>query len=228
MPLLQEKLTERVSLSRVGDPSLIPAALAFIRAMGKRGPLFAAFLAVVFYSGARPSEVAALCLRHCTLPETGWGVLVLTKSAAAAGAAWTDSGAVRDDRGLKLRAAGDERRVPIPPVLVAVLRAHVVAKHIRGGLLFTTGTGAMLSEAEVGEFWHAGRAAAMPDAAPEALARVYDLRHAAASVWLRTVPVGVVAERLGHSAEMCLRVHFHHIMGDEPRWNDAIEAAMPV
>ena len=67
----------------------------------------------------------------------------------------------------------------------------------------------------------------MPDAAPEALARVYDLRHAAASVWLRTVPVGVVAERR-HSAEMCLRVHFHHIRGDEPRWNDAIEAAMPV
>jgi integrase len=172
--------------------------------------------------------VAALCLRHCTLPETGWGVLVLTKSAAAAGAAWTDSGAVRDDRGLKLRAAGDERRVPIPPVLVAVLRAHVAAKHILGGLLFTTGTGAMLSEAEVGEFWHAGRAAAMPDAAPEALARVYDLRHAAASVWLRTVPVGVVAERLDHSAALCLAVYAHHIMGDEPRWNGAIEDAMPV
>jgi len=135
---------------------------------------------------------------------------------------------VRDDRGLKLRAAGDERRVRIPPVLVAALHAHVAAKHIRAGLLFTTGTGAMLSEAELGEFWHAGRAAAMPDAAPEALARVYDLRHAAASVWLRTVPVGVVAERLGHSAEMCLRVYADHIMGDEPRWNDAIEAAMPV
>jgi len=223
-----QQATERVSRSVVGDPTLIPAALAHIRTIGKRGALFAAFLATVFYSGARPSEVAALRLEHCDLPESGWGSLLLRKSAAAAGTAWTDSREVRDDRGLKLRAAGDQRRVPIRPVLVRVLREHVAARGIRSGLLFTTVTGAMLSESEVGEFWHAGRTAAMPDAAPEALARVYDLRHAAASLWLRTVPVGVVAERLGHSASMCLRVYHHLIEGDEPRWNSAIEQTMPV
>ena len=223
-----QQATERVSRSVVGDPSLIPAALAHIRGMGKRGALFAAFLAVVFYSGARPGEVAALCLEHCHLPTSGWGVLTLSKSAAAAGTAWTDSGEVRDDRGLKLRAEGDERRVPIPPVLVGVLREFVATAGIRSGRLFTTATGAMLSESEVGEFWHGGRAAAMPDAAPEALVRVYDLRHAAASLWLRTVPVGVVAARLGHSPEMCLRVYHHLIEGDEARWNEAIEDAMPV
>lgn len=144
----------------------------------------------MFYSGARPSEVASLRLEHCTLPKTGWGLLLLRKSAAAAGTTWTDSGEVRDDGGLKLRAAGDERPVPIPPVLVAVLRAHVAVKAIRGGLMFTTSSGAMLSESEVGEFWHAGRAAVMLDAAPEALARVYDLRHAAASLWLRSAGRG--------------------------------------
>jgi len=223
-----QRPTEQISQSVVGDPSLIPAALAHVRGMGKRGPKFAAFLSTVFYAGARPSEVAALRLEHCYLPETGWGVLTLSKSAASAGTAWTDSGKVRDDRGLKLRAAGDQRRVPIHPVLGRVLREHIADSGIKSGLLFTTRTGEMLSADEVRVFWGAGRAATMPDAAPEALARVYDLRHAAASLWLRTVPVGVVAERLGHSPEMTLRVYAHHIEGDEPRWNTAIEQAMPV
>lgn len=172
-------------------------------------------------------------LEHCTLPKTGWGLLLLRKSAAAAGTAWTDSGEVRDDRGLKLRAAGDER--PATNALCLSRRcwwrccAHTSrSRPSGGGLVFTTSSGAMLSESEVGEFWHAGRAAVMPDAAPEALARVYDLRHAAASLWLRSAPVGVVAERLGHTAEMCLRIYAHHISGDEPRWNAAIEDAMPV
>lgn len=112
--------------------------------------------------------------------------------------------------------------------MVRILREHIAARELASGLLFTTGPGGMLSEAEVSVFWRAGRAAAMPDAAPEALARVYDLRHAAASVWLRSAPVGVVAERLGHSPEMCLRVYCHLLSGDEPRWNAAIEGAMPV
>lgn len=223
-----QRATERITQSSIGDPELIPAALRQVRGMGERGPVYAAFLSVVFYSGARPSEVAALRVQNCTLPATGWGALVLQNSAAAAGTAWTDSGEARDNRGLKLRAAGDQRRVPIHPELVRILREHITTRELTSGLLFTTSTGAMLSEAEVSVFWRAGRAVAMPDAAPEALARVYDLRHAAASLWLRSAPVGVVAERLGNEPAILLRTYHHMISGDEPRWNAAIEGAMPV
>ncbi|GGN07673.1 site-specific integrase [Terrabacter tumescens] len=216
-----------VTATTVAHPELIPAALRAVAAKGPRGPVFAAFLACVFYAGLRPSEAASLQLGHCELPETGWGRLRLRKSAAAAGTAWTDSGAVRDDRGLKRRQAGAERPVPIPPVLVQMLREFAQSRRISSGLLFTTGQGSMLSESEVGEFWRAGRRLAMPDAEEETLARVYDLRHAAASLWLRDVPVGVVAARLGHSPEVCLRVYHHLIPGDEERWNEAIAATLP-
>jgi len=52
----------------------------------------------------------------------GWGRLTPTGSAKRVGAAWTDDGAAVDQRQLKHRARD---AVPIPPVLVAILRDHI-------------------------------------------------------------------------------------------------------
>lgn len=220
--------TETISETSVASVALVPAALRAIAAKGARGFVFAAALAVVFYAGARPAEAVALRLEHCDLPETGWGALRLRKSAPSAGGAWTDSGDTRDDRGLKRRQSGTVRRVPIPPVLVAILRALVTRQELTSGLLFTTTTGAMLSESELGEFWRYGRSVSMPGAAVEDLARVYDLRHACASLWLLSVPVVKVAAWLGHSAAVCSSTYFHVIPSDEDRWYPAMEASLPV
>jgi hypothetical protein len=62
------------------------------------------------------------------LPRTGWGRIVLSASASRAGRAWTDEGTARQERGLRHRAGNETRTIPIPPVLVRLLRAgHGVA-----------------------------------------------------------------------------------------------------
>jgi hypothetical protein len=38
---------------------------------------------------------------------------------------WTDTDSAHDERGLKHRASDETRRVPIPPELVVILRAHI-------------------------------------------------------------------------------------------------------
>lgn len=56
------------------------------------------FVKTLYLSGARQSEVAALRVTDYNLPDSGWGVLFLRKSAAEAGKSFTGGGKVRDDR----------------------------------------------------------------------------------------------------------------------------------
>ena len=84
------------------------------------------------------------------LPKTGWGRIVLSASASRAGRAWTDEGTARQERGLKHRADNETRTIPIPPVLVRRLRAHIkrfgttldgrVFQSARGGILQDSAT----------------------------------------------------------------------------------------
>jgi len=81
----------------------------------------------------RPSEVAALTREGCHLPGSGWGHLIFADSSPAAGRAYIDDGQVHEHRGPKGRTKGRPnptarrpvRKVPIPPELVQLLRAHL-------------------------------------------------------------------------------------------------------
>ena len=81
----------------------------------------------------RPSEVAALKLSACELPEDGWGWLTIADASTTAGRAYTDDGQTHEHRGLKGRTRGrpgtrarkPSRRIPAPPELVAMLREHI-------------------------------------------------------------------------------------------------------
>ncbi|MEU8548044.1 hypothetical protein AB0C81_13760 [Streptomyces roseoverticillatus] len=73
------------------------------------------------YAAARPAEAASLLRANCTLPDEGWGEIILAKSTARIGSAWTDTGESYGSRGLKRRA----RNVPVPPVFVQTLREHI-------------------------------------------------------------------------------------------------------
>jgi hypothetical protein len=117
----------------VGSPVLVAAMLHACGTIGKRqGPRFVAFYGCMFYALMRPSEVAALTRQACHLPDSGWGHLVFADASPAAGRAYTDDGQVHEDRGLKGRTRGRPtprarrpvRKVPIPPELVELLRAH--------------------------------------------------------------------------------------------------------
>ena len=120
--------------------------------------------------------------------------------------------------------------MPIPPVLVRMLRQHL---HAFGtapdGRLFRGARGGMLSESVYGRAWHAARQAALgADLAATALARrPYDLRHAALSLWVNaTGAPAEVAARAGNSARVLHEVYLHCTDGQDDTVSQRIEDAL--
>ena len=69
------------------------------------------FFGCPYYAALR----SALREADCVLPARGWGRIDLAASWPCAGTGWTDDGASREERGLKHRAPGETRSIPIPP-----------------------------------------------------------------------------------------------------------------
>jgi integrase len=169
-----------------------------------RGRRLWAFFACLYYAGLRPGEALGLRASDCHLPEKGWGSLVVWETRPTAGRRWTDTGQSHDRRGLKNRPQDDIRHVPIPPVLIRSLRAHLNEFGTSvDGRLFTNERGGIPGASTYSRVWTEARLLALtPDqvASPMA-ARPYDLRHAALSTWLNSgVDPTEVAERAGNSS----------------------------
>ncbi|MEU5429973.1 site-specific integrase [Streptomyces olivoreticuli] len=124
-------------------------AVSYVGSVNRnRGRRLVAFFGCILYAAMRPAEVVGLRLADCYLPETGWGMLTLRETRPVSGKRWTDTGERHDRRGLKMRDPEADRPVPIPPELVAMLRAHLkefgtasdgrVFQNERGGLVGTT------------------------------------------------------------------------------------------
>ncbi|MGW2147499.1 tyrosine-type recombinase/integrase [Nonomuraea bangladeshensis] len=198
----------------------------------KRGPRLKALFACIYYAALRPEEAADLRLTNCTLPETGWGLIVLETARPQATKRWTDSGQTHESRSLKHRADKETREIPIPPVLVAMLREHV-AKFgtAKDGRIFSTGTGGTYSSSAHSYVWQEARKLALTPAqvASSLAARPYDLRHAAVSLWLNAgVPAPEVAKRAGHSVDVLLRVYAKCMDGQQEQINGKINAALDI
>lgn len=105
--------------------------LAVTSYIGRRqGPRFVVFYGCMFYAMMRPSEVTSLSKDGCQLPDQGWGRLIFADASPAAGRDFTNDGRVHESKGLKGRARQSSARratrsVPIPPELVAMIRAHI-------------------------------------------------------------------------------------------------------
>jgi len=196
----------------------------------RQGPRFQAFYGCMFYAMMRPSEVAALTRDGCHLPDSGWGHLIFADASPAPGQAYTDDGQVHEHRGLKGRTKGRPapsarrpvRKVPIPPELVALLRAHIeqfgVAQDRR---LFRSENGNPIQPSTWWQVWQKVRAASLT---PEHLAtpllkRPYDLRHSGVTWRLNSgVPPAEVAAWAGHSVEMLMRIYARCVAGLEDVW----------
>jgi hypothetical protein len=77
------------------------------------------------YAALRPEEAVELRPGNvASLPDLGWGELILTGSEPRSGTWWTDSGSARQRRELKHRPRGETRPVPIHPELVMLLSQH--------------------------------------------------------------------------------------------------------
>ncbi|MEO3775848.1 hypothetical protein ABGB16_03135 [Micromonospora sp. B11E3] len=240
----------------VANPVQVAAILEAVTALGDRADRMKAFFGCLYYAGTRPSEAAGLRRHDCQLPgrcldcgerladvtvsgigpcqhekiEYGWGRITLAETAPRAGTAWTDDGQPHERRGLKHRARTDTRPVPIPPRLVELLAAHVRSHGVAADGRFFRGLhGGPLSESVYDRWWKLARKKAFTPAqvASPLARRPYDLRHAAASLWLNAgVTATEVARRLGHSVAVLLRVYANCIDGEEGGANDRIGNAL--
>jgi integrase len=222
-PLRKVKWTKPRTAESVDPRSVVNATqarqlLAAVEAQGKLGQHLVAFFGLMYYAALRPEEAVCLRTDQLRLPDEGWGEVLLTNATPYVGSQWTDDGKARQERGLKHRATGDTRRVPLHPELVALLKAHIEREGTRhGGLLFRGPRGGMLGTTTYGNVWRRARVAVFgeAEAARSLLARrPYELRHACVSTWLAAgVPAPQVAEWAGHSVAVLLRVYAKCIAG---------------
>ncbi|WP_206336105.1 tyrosine-type recombinase/integrase [Streptomyces torulosus] len=184
-----------------------------------RGRRLVAFYAVLYYAGLRPAEAVGLRWSDCHLAETGWGTLTLRETRPVSGKQWTDSGERHDRRGLKAREATSDRPVPIPPVLVDILRVHLKEfGSAKEGRVFGNERGGVVGSSTYWRVWEEARKYALP---PERVdsplaGRPYDLRHACITRWLNAgVPIAEVARRVGNSPEVIHRRYHGCVDGHE-------------
>lgn len=178
-----------------------------------RGRRLVAFFACLYYGGLRPEEATSLREGDLELPDDpdAWGWIYLTRTSPEAGTRYTDTGTRHDSRGLKHRPDDEVRPVPIPPELVALLKAHLAEFGTTPqGHLFRTTQGNPIGSASYCDAWQRARRLALtPDRVASPLVqRPYDLRHAAVSGWLNAgVAPTDVADRAGQSVEVLLRIY---------------------
>ncbi|WP_306474057.1 site-specific integrase [Streptomyces sp. Ru87] len=222
-PKAVEELDER----SVATPAQARALLAAVRGQGARGEHLEAFFGCMYYAALRPEEVSILGRAQCTLPEQGWGRLDLSGARPQVGSGWTDDGKPYEERGLKHRARRTVRRVPIPPVLVALLRQHIEQFGTEDdGRLFRAVRGGPVRSQEYRAVWkEARRRALTPEQAASPLAHIpYDLRHACVSFWLRSgVSLAETARRAGQSIAVLQRYYAKVLDGEEERMNQLID-----
>jgi integrase len=214
------------------DPKVVASpsqAEALLAAVARIRPALAAFFGCLYYAALRPEEAIALRRADCHLPRHGWGMLTLTQATPRTAAAWTGNGTSHEQRGLKHRPQGSVRTVPIPPVLVTMLRHHDRCYGTTpDGRLFRGTRGGPLSESTYGRTWHTARTQTLGSAAATTLARrPCDLRHAALSLWLNAgAAPAQIAQRAGHSTTTLLAVYTHCIDGQDDITNRQIEHAL--
>lgn len=214
----------------VVNPAQARQLLAAVTYVGRKGwySYLYGFFASMYYAALRPAEANRLRESDCVLPETGWGALVLARSAARSNGRYTDSGAVWEERSLKRRPDGAVRVVPIPPQLVEILRGHVerFGTTADGRLFRGLKDGQPVNPTVYTDTWKRARVIGLsPEQAASPLAgRPYDLRHAAVSTWLAAgVPPADVAARAGQSVEVLLKVYAKCLDGQQALANKRID-----
>ncbi|GGX05388.1 tyrosine-type recombinase/integrase [Streptomyces noursei] len=221
---------DEIDFRYVPNPRQAEELITAVGTLGSRGEHLQAFFACIYYAATRPAEAMNLRESDCTLPETGWGVLLLSGSASRVGAAWTDDGKSYEERGLKRRARSSVRDVPIPPKLVEMLRAHIKRYGVAAdGRLFRASQGGVVLSKEYSELWQAARKVALSEAqvmhhfaeAP------YTGRKAGISFWIASgVDPVEVARRAGHSVAVLYKFYAKVLDGQRDQANARIKLAM--
>ena len=225
------KTVVRLDPRRVPNPRQVAELLTGVSYVGSfkraRGRRLVAFFGCIYYALMRPEEVNVLNIMDCTLPDEGWGRLVVHRARPVAGKLWTDSGEVHDDRGLKQKAEGEVKVVPIPPVLVRMLKDHVAEFGVaKDGRIFSNERGGLVATSTYARVYREAREFVFPPYlhATSLAADPYDLRHAGISLGLAATRDAVrLAERSGTSAEVLMDRYAWVLDDKDAMANEAIE-----
>lgn len=199
-----------VDVRRLPGPEIMAKAIDAITTHQPGSRTYRVMTAVAYYAGLRPSETVMLRPRALELPGEGWGRIHVTE----ADISFDESGEPKTG----------PRTVPIPPVLVSILRAWIDENGFDdpGVLLFRTTGGKRPSPSNWGRAWHR----ALASIGQEPL-RVYDCRNATATTWLRAgVPLAETARRLGHSVETLVANYVGALDDEEHIGNARIESLL--
>jgi integrase len=204
------RIKRSVDVRSLPSPKAMAEAIDALVTRQPGSQTYRVMTAVAYYGGLRPSEVVMLRVRSVELPAEGWGRLDITE----ADISFDEPGEPKTG----------PRTVPIPPVLVAMLRTWVAQNNIKSPdqLLFRTRNGTRPGGSNWGRAWH--RALESVGQPP---LRVYDCRHAAATTWLRAgVPLGETARRLGHSVETLVSTYVGALDDEEQVGNHRIDSIL--
>jgi integrase len=203
------RVRKSVDVRQLPDPATMERAIA---AMATRQPgshTYQLMTSVAYYSGLRPSEVIMLRARSLELSVIGWGKIYVTE----ADISFDEPGEPKTG----------PRVVPIPAVLVDRLRRWVAERSLDGDdLLFRTVGDQRPNQGNWRRSWHR----ALASIGHPSL-RIYDLRHAAATTWLRSgVPLGETARRMGHSVDTLVTTYVGALIDEEDVANRKIDAML--
>ena len=199
-----------VDVRSLPSPATMAEAIDAIVTQQPGSKTYRVMTAVAYYAGLRPSEVVMLRVGSAELPAEGWGRLDVTE----ADISFDEPGEPKTG----------PRSVPIPPVLVAMLREWVEQNDLTSAerLLFRTRNNTRPSASNWSRSWH--RALESVGQKPM---RVYDCRHAAATTWLRAgMPLGETARRLGHSVETLVSTYVGALDDEEHVANLRIDSIL--
>ena len=202
--------TRKVDVRTLPGPAVMAAAIDAIVTQQPGSKTYRVMTAVAFYAGLRPSEVVMLRVRSCELPTEGWGRLEVTE----ADLSFDEPGEPKTG----------PRSVPIPPVLVTMLREWTEQNTLTAPdrLLFRTRNDTMPNGSNWARAWH--RALESVGQKPM---RVYDCRHAAATTWLRAgMPLAETARRLGHSVETLVSTYVGALDDEEHIANQRVDTIL--
>ncbi|MFJ1753847.1 tyrosine-type recombinase/integrase [Kitasatospora sp. NPDC088134] len=195
--------------------------------LGRRGQHMATLYGATNWIATRPSEAVNLREEDCHLPAEGWGSAVLAKTSPRVGSRWTDDGKTYEERGLKHRARNSTRTVPIPPIYVQRLRAHVEEFGLGlDGRLFQSATGGLVSTKEYSDVWKEARQLVLPpDQLDTPLAETPGkLRATCVSGWIASgVDPTEVAYRAGHSVAVLFHFYAKVLNGRREQANELIQ-----
>ncbi|MGW4200910.1 tyrosine-type recombinase/integrase [Streptomyces sp. NPDC004726] len=224
-PKVAQAIDKRCLLNR----DLVAQMLDWIGERPRRGRIYRAFFASLYYAGLRPEEAVALRVGDATLPEAGWGEFLVHEARPEVGSQWTDTGEVHEERDLKGRGEGDTRVVPLHPSLVAILRETIKKYGLEpDDLLFPGEKGGMLAGSVFRRVWAKAREEILTEhefKTPTGR-RVYDLRHTCLTTWLNGgIPPATVAEWAGNSVPVLLATYARCVVGQLDDYLKRIEGA---